>query len=401
MSLSLKAVRSLSLIGTLATSREEIEKIYAPVSKARTSVQETRIITGRKEILAYRDLLVRLANCYGQYGAMDHLEMFLGSENLLKKKQHLVLIGPNPMQPETGVVAAVLLSEYRVFGVGLRVFIPDDASGRRTLIARSDTRIEMARLAADALMSRGALLAMQSWRSSSTAPGVAACDSFSEGRRRGVYTERIRIFSGYLELQSTLDATLERIGQKTRFNLRYYRRRAEAQLGCHFVKNIQINRAEFLAFNRRCMYAVGDDLAGWRYDEFVGVSGMFVHGIKERNGDWLSILGGRRYGDTVEIDWQMNRGDLQALSLSTVMRSYFIEHEIGQGTKKMYIEGGTPQALRHYFEREVAQDLIVFRYGRLLGPMRCIVRKLVKKQVFVLQVLTEEGHQWMPWFRGS
>jgi hypothetical protein len=396
MSASLKTAGSIALIDTLVTSREEI---YAPVSKAHANAKETRIITGRKEILAYRDLLVALAYRYDQAGAMDHLEMFLGSENLLKKKQHLVLIGPDPMQPETGVVAAVLLSEYRVFGVGLRVFIPDDASGRRTLIARPGTGIEVARLAADTLMSRGALLVMQSWRSSLKVRRVAACDSFSEGRQRWVYTERIRMFYGYLALQATLDATLERIGQKTRFNLRYYRRRAEAQLGCHFVEDMQITRAEFLAFNRLCMYAVGDDLARWRYDEFVGVSGMFVYGIKGRNGDWLSILGGRRYEDTVEIDWQMNRDGLEALSLSTVMRSYFIEHEIGQGTKKMYIEGGTPQALRHHFEREVAQDLIVFRYGWLLQPMRRIIRKLVKKQVSILQILTEERLPWMPWFR--
>jgi hypothetical protein len=61
-------------------------------------------------------------------------------------------------------------------------------------------------------------------------------------------------------LETTVDAALPAIGQRTRSNLRYYRRRAETRLGCTFLPEIKVLRAEVLTFNRQCMYADGDDV---------------------------------------------------------------------------------------------------------------------------------------------
>jgi hypothetical protein len=332
---------------------------------------------------------------------MDYLEHFLASGNSLKKTPRLVLVGANPTHPGEGLMGAVLLFEYRVLGFGTRIFVPEDLSGRRILIAPPDERMQVARLAADALMRNGALLVMQCWGIPAPETKSMTPDPSPPGRRRWMYAERTRMFTSHLVLENTMDATLARIGQKTRFNLRYYRRRAEAKLGCAFVADIQINRQELQAFNRRCTYAVRDDQAAWRHDAFFGVPGMFLHGIRESNGDWLSIIGGRRYRDVVEIDWQMNRSDLPAYSLSTVMRSYFMEHEIARGTRKMYIEGGTPHAMRHHFAIEMARDLVVLRHGWILSPLRRVAGKLRSRPNFFMQVMVEKRMKWTPWFNGQ
>jgi hypothetical protein len=383
-----------------AISSSQIGDIPASSVEDACSPYKTQIVTGRSNILAYQSLLVALSHRYGQSGAMEHLDYFLSTEDLRRKTQHLVLIGPDPAHPREGITGAVLLSEYRVFGFGTRVFVPDDTCGRRVLIGPRDERTEIAKAAADALMRKGALLVMQCWENVLPEWKLMVRDA-SPGRNGWVYTERARRFWDYLALESTMDATLAKIGQKTRFNLRYYRRRAEADLGCSFVADVPINREELLAFNRRCTYKVSDELAAWRHDTFFKMPGMFLYGIRERNGDWLGLLGGRRYGDSVAIDWQLNRGDLPASSLSTVMRAYLIEHEIAQGTKRMYIEGGTPQMIRRHFKIGNAQDLLVLRYGWMLRPLRKLTRRFLPKTNFVMQILGEQRIRWKPWSIGS
>jgi hypothetical protein len=182
----------------------------------------------------------------------------------------------------------------------------------------------------------------------------------------------------YLPLLETFDATLARIGQRTRSNLRYYRRRAESQLGCNYVPEVTMEKAEFLAFNRECMYAVPDNVAAWRYDALRGLSVPVFMGMKDRDGRWLSLLGGRRNETETEILWQMNREGLAVHSLSLVMRSYFMEHEIAEGMRRMYIEGGTPHPMRFSFVKDSVTDLVVLRRSPLLMLMSRLAPYFVK-----------------------
>ena len=62
-----------------------------------------------------------------------------------------------------------------------------------------------------------------------------------------------------------------------------------------------------------------------------------------------------------EILWQMNRDGLSAYSLSLVMRSYFMEHEISHGMTKLYMEGGTAHPMRFSFVNDKVTDLVVVR----------------------------------------
>lgn len=379
----------------------QIEDLQARPAFFPRSNPSIEIITDRQQILKHQSFLVELSNRCGQKGAMDHLEYFLTSKSSLRKTPYLVLIGAGP--EHTGdswqhALGASLLYEYRLLGCRTGVFATDDVCGRRTLIAPPHLRMHIARLTAEALMCRGALAVMQSPRYSllDESLGLSVCTS--KGRNRWTYALRRRGFSSYLTLESTMDATLAKMRQKSRFNLRYYRRRAAAELKSSFVEDLRMDRADFLSFNRRCSYAVGDDEAASRYDSIMKFPGMFLCGIKGGDGDWLSIVGGRRYHDAVEIDWQMNRSDLPAYSLSTVMRTYFIEHEIARGTRKMYIEGGTPHAMRHSFTPDWVCDFVVLKHPSLLWCFRSLIRRLIPKRNFLMNILAEERLRWQPWF---
>jgi hypothetical protein len=61
----------------------------------------------------------------------------------------------------------------------------------------------------------------------------------------------------------------------------------------------------------------------------------------------------------------MNRSGLSAYSLSIVMRSYFMEHEIAHGMTKLYMEGGTAHPMRFSFVSDKVTDLVVVRRSRL------------------------------------
>ena len=71
------------------------------------------------------------------------------------------------------------------------------------------------------------------------------------------------------------------------------------------------------------------------------------------------MLAGRRFGETSEILWQMNRAGYAAHSLGTVMRSYCIEHEVERGARRLQVEGGTFHSMSHSFQREEIIDLVV------------------------------------------
>jgi hypothetical protein len=368
---------------------------------------ETTIVSGRKNILAMKGLLVDLSRRHGQQGAMDHLEYFLDSKESRIKEPHLVLIGERlrsaGISTQT-VLGAVLLYEHRVLGFRTKIFVAEDGSGRRTLLAPARVRLLFARLAAEALMNAGARAATQSFCDINPLPVLDQEPSQRAKKDHWTYATYRRVARSYLPLEPTMDATMARIGQRTRSNMRYYRRRAVAQLGCEFVDKVQIGRAEFLAFNRECAFCVRDSIAEWRYDSLHKFEATFLYGIRDKDGRWLSLIGGRHYDDAVEMDWQMNRQDLPAYSLSAVMRCFLMEHEIGRGSKRFFIDGGTPHPLKLSFATHTVHDLAVARRSRVVWMIRRsvpvmlkIVNRFAPKSNYALRLLTDPGVVWRPW----
>ncbi len=373
----------------------------APVPLALwTTDWTTEIVTGRSAILTYGPALVALAERTGQPGIMDHLDYFLHFKDALKKIPHLVLLRNQAEELQ----AALLIYEYKLLGGGMGIFATDDVGGRRTLIAPTATRSAIARQAAEALMRNGARVVFQSFIEETLDESLLLPRPARGGSAAWRVATQRRMIRAFLPLEATYDATLSKLGQHTRRNMRAFRRKAETQLGTVFVPEARLSRFEFRAFNRASTYAVPDAVAAWRYDAITTVSGGFFSGVRDRNGGWLALAGGRRHHDTVEVDWQMNRDDLPALSLGTVLRAYLLEHEVARGTKVLFFEGGTPHAMRLSFHFSMVRDLVVGKplpgtrhLQRVVPVLRSYINRRLPQSAFILKILTDPQLTWRRW----
>ncbi len=360
-------------------------------------------VTGRGPVLDMVERLKEFARCCVQSDAVQDLSYFLSKPGALPRLPHLLLVGTAELdmrspQPEE-LLGAVLIFEQQLCGVGLGAFATNDRSGRGSLLAREPDRALVAGLAARALMRRGAHLVLMSFRAGDAHETQRTLErSLAElrGRRVMNWAWRERSIPAYLPLSTTLDATLATLGARTRRNLRYYRRRAESDLGASFVPQLSISREELLAFNRHCMYAVSPQVAGWRYDSLQELDGPVLMGTKDGEGRWLSLLGGRRYLDRSEILWQMNRDGLKEYSLGTVMRSYFLEQEVARGSRRLYAEGGTHHSMSHSFVQESVTDLIVRRNTLAAKAMQLLARRYIPPDNELSRMLLSPTLEWRP-----
>jgi hypothetical protein len=393
------------------------------------------IITGHAEILSLQPLLAALAIHCKQAGEVDSLAYFLSTPDSLKKRPCLILVNRDPEKSASdlhdvlhNILGAVLIFEYvatQGFG-SARVLGTTDGSGRRNVIAPPGERAYVSGLAAAELLRRGAQIVQIGFReyhrdidSILIEPQSAVTSDDAKPTPYGTAEEAVTagIFESagaspkarwlksavwalaerdmplYLPLLPTFNQTLARIGQKTRANLRYYRRRTEAELGCMFVPSVQIDLNTFLEFNRKSFAAVSDPVACARFKSLSVGQNSSLCGIHDRDGQWLSLVRVRRQNRFAEIDWQMNRADLPDYSLATVVRSYLIEHEISLGSTRLYIEGGTAQAIGHSFVRGKVSELTVKRSSMYVSLLQKLVTRVIPTH-YLAETLRNPGLIW-------
>ncbi len=334
---------------------------------------------------------------------MHDIIYFLSKPGVLPRVPQLLLVGAPGLDAENPAVddltGVVLVFEHRIAGIETRIYATNDRSGRNSLVAAPQHRMQLARTVAHALLERGAHLVLMSFRMDDEIAPAATSESLllagaKHSRKSVRWAVRERLIPGYLPLAETYDATLASIGQKTRFNLRYYRRRAESQLGCVFVSPARPSREELVAFSQESMYPVPARTMALRYDSLWELSQPFLMGLKDKSGRWLSMLGGRRYLDRSEILWQLNRDGLAPYSLGTVMRSYCIENEILHGSRRLYIEGGTSQPIKFSFVPEKVVDLAFVRPTVVANAIQAVARKYISPDNELLHMLWAPGLEW-------
>lgn len=362
-------------------------------------------VTGNEAILRLSRKLREFSVACGQPDAMQDLAYFLSKPGAMPRVPHLLLVGTpdlylgNPNFRD--VLGVLLIFEQCVSGVGMRAFATNDRAGRSTLVARPSDRSRVAALASRALLRRGAQVILMSYRTIEGNGCAATIQSLlpeasSDGRSLARWAMRERTIPGYLPLSMTYDATLALMGSRTRRNLRYYRRRAESELGCVFVPQVEATREEVLKFGRECMYPVPPEVVGFRYDSLRDLAEPAFMGVKDRDGRWLSMLGGRRYLNRSEILWQLNRDGLAAYSLGTVMRSYFIEHEVAKGSRRLYTEGGTPHSMKFSYVPEDLTDLVVIRRTLVAKAMQTLAKRYISPDNELSHMLWTNGLDWLP-----
>jgi hypothetical protein len=367
---------------------------------------EVAIVCGHAAVAAMHPMLVELSLRSGQTGAMDSLEFALRTPTALEKTPRLLLVGLRPGVPPADATAddvqgAVLVHEYRVTGRGVGVFATDDVTGRRTVIAPPGVRMRVAESACRALLKRGASIVLLSIDATG---GIETPAPAPVVKPIGWVTTRTLTVPRDLPLESTLSATLARLGRHTRRNFRRYRMRLEQDLGATFVPRVEMAREVFLEMNSRSLNAVPEAEAEWRFDSLAemrqradGREGPLFAGVRAADGRWLSVVFGSRHDGITEMEWQMNRSELPRYSLSTVMRAYLLEHEIALGTHTLMFKGGTPHPLRHSLQNSQTVDLIVMRSSIAAWLIRRLARFIFPRANYLGNALRDKRLVWTRW----
>jgi hypothetical protein len=385
----------ISIAPSIATSGLRPSRYHVSVPAAFS--RKAHVVRGREAVAAKAPMLQELCLRTGQADAMHWVEYLLTSPTALEKIPALVLVGLDPgVDPaEAGaddLAGAVLLYEYKIAGRRTGVFATDDTTGQRTVIAPANIRNQVAEEVCNALTDDGAVAVMISFEGSGgNSPTTRKLTTSSQ------IVMRVRSVPRYLHLEETVEATLSSLGRHTRRNLRYYRRRLEIELGAEFVPEIEMGLTEFLAINRASTNPVSEALARWRYGAVQKTPGTLFGGVRTPGGRWLSLIGGRRRNGLTEIDWQINLAGLPRYSLSTVMRSYLLEHEIEVGTRKLAFTGGTPHSMRHSFVCVDAVDMIALRRSRRAWLLQTIAHWVLPENNFLGQALRDPQ---LPWAQG-
>ncbi len=310
-----------------------------PVSSSSLRSDEVELtfytLKGKESVLSMHMVLAELSARSDQIGAMDHIAIFLNSTMNEKKIPFLVLAskhtGTDPFSVTLeDLVGAAVVYEYKVWGLSTGVFVTDDGSGSRTIIAAPEMRSAVTIKVCEHLITRGAQAALLSYKEE-VSPKPQDSEIARIALRNGtIWGSQVRDMSTYLPIQQTFDATLAQLGKHTRRNLRYYRRRAEIELDCAFFPEARsaISQSEFRDLNRNSTHPVEERAIARRYEDLFSFKDTFCMGMRAGDGRWLSLIGGRRHHGWTEVDWQVNRAGMDRLSLGTAMRSYFLENEV-------------------------------------------------------------------------
>jgi hypothetical protein len=281
------------------------------------------------------------------------LDFFLGRVSLFPGNDPVVLLVRSAERLE----GAVYLYEKLFCGMPtgyLRGF--DHLSGESTVIAYEQSRTALLQFAINELLLK------------TRTRVVCATVRQGQGEIEGVQIEQQGLFMHTevrsffrrhrLKLSDTPAATLARFGRHTRRNFRYYRRRAESELAASFNPQLTFEESDkaLQELSEQSFQPFSKSLAEWRKMDSLlrTMPGYFAMGLRAQN-EWISYLVGMRKGGSTYVLLQMNHSGHARYSLSTVLRSYFFEHEIGRGQEEIKFVNGVCAA----FERCCEPDRCV------------------------------------------
>lgn len=366
-----------------------------PFSVLTTLGDDLFVVRGRQAVLALAPMLQELTRRTGQLGAMHWLDYFLNTPSLIGKPPYLVLqmrriSSCGRLTPDL-IRAAALFFEYRVCGLRTRVFCTDDAVGFRTVIAEREERAHFAERAAFALLQSGAHMVLATYETpeESGALPQPVPDAFLGYRQR--------IVGRMLTLAPTYDEMLAQLGRLTRRNLRYYRRHLASRMPLDFVADARtlLTFPEFKGLNDSSLNPVRSDKELWlRWHNSCEIDGGFVVGLRTAGGKWLSLIGGWRHDTSTVVHWQLNSGGYERDSIGVVIRSFFLEHEIANGARRLLMFGGTPHSIHSAFEEDSIADLVLCRPTLRASVLRVLAHQLVQHSArartnHLLQTLAE------------
>ena len=314
------------------------------------------LFIGKQRAIAATPIVEALRHSLGQASDMTtHVPWFV-TRTLAWHNSPLIAVIEENAQP----VAAVLLYGRQQFGIPTGVIKGGNRSGDGLVIAAPDRR-------AAALEAAIAGVLALPWVHTVLASmkGADLAGEMTSMVPRFDCVWQSREVGTHLSLEGGFEGFLSRLRPRSRRNYRYFRRRGESELGLTFVPRLQPEQAVQAVqdLHAIAMYPVPRARARTLEAVIRGTPGSFAMGVRDAAGQWLSYLSGWRQPEGTFVEWQLNRHDLQAASLSTVMRTYFLEHEAANGVTEVVFVGGTSAALGRYCVPEHCSDLLATRHG--------------------------------------
>jgi hypothetical protein len=164
-------------------------------------------------------------------------------------------------------------------------------------------------------------------------------------RREKAGASPSRFPNAILDLPHNFEDFLNRVGYKTRRNIRHYLKVSEAQ---HWVFKEKLDwgrfweDASYLA--RASDYGLPRHRVIAHFNKLAFIPGAFCAGLYEGDRP-LSVIAGWIYGKTAMILFQLNAKHLTVISLSMTLRSHLIRHFISQGMAQIIFIMGCKKPL--------------------------------------------------------
>jgi hypothetical protein len=346
------------------------------ITESRDEAGSARVMvfSGKEAVLAQAELLEALADSTGQSGAMHGLHFVLNEKRNARKIPHLIcVLAEGSDSPSSGLLGAAVVFEYGLGPFRTGYFATGDPFGAGTIVAPENLRTAVATKVCSTLLERGGRMVLTSFRKndSELAWPPEAVAMTGQQRSWGMQT---RVVQDCLPLGESFDATLARMGKRTRNHMRYYRRKFEQSVAYEFVADaIPAMRVDDRAFLKQLNRGSLDPVMQASFDlqmrSTVLLRGGFVSGLRGEDGRWLALAGGWRQNDTTWVQWQMNVAGYEKLSLSMVLRTFLIEEEIARGRRMLCFHGGTSHSMSHSFVMQDVVDLVGMRPGVIASLM--------------------------------
>src|ERR1700734_3294494 len=232
------------------------------------------VVRGREDILRIRPVLSSLSLLCGQKGAADFLEYFLTNSDSLNKIPHLLLVSSRSSEDVSDLRAedlagAALIYEYAVLGFPSGLFSTRAFNGLRGIIAPAATRAKISAMICRYLAEHGARVVHVTFAAETETFCRMGFDEATEdsGKQQRWWMVQSREVGASIALGKTMDATLANIGKHTRRNLRYYRRKTEAELGCIFMGDLRgiLTMAQLRELNSAATHPVSESVLKRRF----------------------------------------------------------------------------------------------------------------------------------------
>ena len=343
----------------------------SPLDAASCQIQ---ILRGEREILRLWPRIAKLHRDVGALPEVNAVQHFFCLSRL-RDCAPIILAAWHSNQ----LVGVVYAGEPHSWGLPVGVVAVGYASERETVVAR-DAHVTQV---LDAALRR--LAGCSFYHTIYVRDRSSAGDRLAEvlGAIPSICCPDRRIESTHtLLLRDSFESLLNTFGRRTRRNLTYYRRRA-ARAGIEFQHGLSSkdvrNACLHLAARQRTSHYSGRQLLT-HLRALNQMPGSLWYGLRTSAGEWLSLIGGWRRGETAYVVFQLNNSNAayDQISISVVSRSYLVEELIRVGVRKLEFMGGCQGLLEPYCVKESWCCAVIEKTTWAATAIRTVGRQMLK-----------------------